>query len=213
MAVIGSSYIDLIDVYKQTEGKEIADVIEVLKQMNPILEDAIAMECNMGTFHRHTIRTGLPAVAWGMLYKGIPQSKARTQQVDDTTGFVEALSTVDTRLLAVSKNPGKVRDNEAAAFLEAMSQEAATGIFYHNTSNSPEKIRGLTPRYNQLTGSPASANVISGGGSGSDNTSIWFVTWADNATHLLYPEGTKAGVQREDKGEQRVLDPSVNPLS
>jgi hypothetical protein len=37
------------------------------------------------------------------------------------------------------------------------------------------------------------------------------VTWADHATHLIHPKGTPAGVQREDKGEQRVTDASGNP--
>lgn len=218
MATLGSTYLDLIDLYKRTEdGGQIATVIELLKQQNPILDDAIAMQCNMGATHRHTIRTGLPSVAWGRLYQGVPQSKSRTQQVDDTTGFVEALSTIDTRLLQLSKNEGALRLSEASSFLEALNQEMATGIFYHDTATTPEKFKGLGARYNVYgTGSSTTdggiANqVIHAGGSGADNTSIWFVTWGDNATHLLYPEGTKAGVQREDKGEQRVTDGSGNP--
>ena len=43
--------------------------------------------------------TGLPSVTWGQLYAGIAQSKSTTQQVDDTTGFLEALSSIDKRLL------------------------------------------------------------------------------------------------------------------
>jgi hypothetical protein len=213
MATIGSTFLNLIDVYRRTDPDGgIADVIEMLKQMNPILDDAIAQECNMGGVHRHTIRTGLPSVAWGQLYKGIPQSKSRTQQVDDTTGFVEALASVDCRLLALSKDPAKVRLSESQAFLEAMNQEAATGIFYHNTSTSPEKIKGLMARYSVYGGNGAGAQVINAGGLGSDNTSIMFVTWSDQATTLLYPEGTQAGIAREDKGEQRVLDDVGNPF-
>ena len=216
MATLGNTFLNLVDVYKRTDPKGgIADVIELLMQENPILQDAIAVECNMGGVHRHTIRTGLPSVSWGALYRGIPQSKSRTQQVDDTTGFIEALATVDKRLLELSKDPAKVRLTESQAFLEAMSQEAATGIFYHNTATTPEKIKGLSARYAAYdtagTSSTSARNVIHAGGSGSDNTSIWFVTWSDRATHLLYPEGTKAGVSREDKGDQRVLDGDGNP--
>ena len=103
MAVIGSTFVDLIDIYKQQDpdGQQ-AVVIELLAEMNPILDDAIAVECNKGTTHLHTVRTGLPSVSWGMLYQGIDQSKSKTAQVEDTTGFVEGLSTIDERLLELA---------------------------------------------------------------------------------------------------------------
>lgn len=206
MATLSSTYLNLIDTIKQADPK-IGAVVEVLKRQNPILDDAVAVECNMGTIHRHGIRTGLPTPAWGRLYQGIPQSKSQVQQVDDTTGFLEARSGIDTRLLKIQ--PDKVpalRLSEASSHLEAMNQEMATGMFYHDTATTPEKFKGLAARYGVLGGSGAGNQIIDAGGTGSDNTSIWFVTWGDHATQLLYPQGTKAGVERDDKGEQRVTD-------
>lgn len=206
MATLGASFFDLIDLYKsQDPNGQIAEVIEILMEMNPILDDAIAVECNSGTKHVHTVRTGLPAVTWGRLYKGIPQSKSTKAQVEDTTGFVEGLSTIDMRLLELSKNEGAVRLSEAMAYLESMNQEVATKMFYGNTADAPDEFMGLAPRFND----PTAANgnqIINGGGIGADNTSIWMVTWSETACHLLYPEGTQAGVQREDKGVQRLTD-------
>ena len=211
MATLGASFVDLIDVYKLQDGRgNFVPVIEMLMEMNPILDDAIAMECNKGTTHLHTVRTGLPTVTWGKLYQGIPNSKGRTAQVEDTTGFVEGLSTVDKRLLDLSTNEGAVRLSEAQAYLEAMSQEAATKIFYGNSASDPEEFMGLAPRFNSLSATNGN-QIIDAGGTGADNTSIWFVTWGDNQCTLLYPKGTQAGVQREDMGEQRVLDASNNP--
>lgn len=210
MATLGASMLDLIDLYKQKNPDgSIATVIEMLTEMNPILDDAIAVECNSGTKHLHTVRTGLPSVTWGKLYQGIPQGKSTKAQVEDTTGFVEGLSTVDERLLELSDNEGAVRLSEAQAYLEAMNQEVASKIFYGNTSDSPEEFMGLAPRYNDTTA--ANGNQIKlAGGVGSDNTSIWFVTWGDNQTQLLYPKGTQAGVSREDKGSQRLVDGNGN---
>lgn len=207
MATLSSTYLNLIDVHKQNDPRT-GEIIEVLKRQNPILDDAVAMQCNMGATHRHSIRTGLPTPAWGSLYKGIPQSKSTVQQVDDTTGFLEARSGVDTRALAMSKNPAALRLGEAMSHLEAMNQEMATGMFYHDTATTPEKFKGLAARFGTLGGGAAGNQIVNGGGTGSDNTSIWFVTWGDHACHLLYPEGTKAGVDRQDKGEQRVTDAS-----
>jgi hypothetical protein len=218
MAVLAQKFLTLADLAKRGGGKgaEMAQVIELLAQENPILEDAVAMECNQGKSHLHNIRTRLPQVAWGKLYKGIPQSKSDIQQVEDTTGFVEALATIDSRLLKLSKNPAQVRLTDSSAFIEALNQEVATGIFYHDTKTGPEKFMGLSVRYSEYAngdkGKGAANQVIDGGGRGSDNTSIWFVTWGDRFTHLLYPQGSTAGVQREDKGEQRIHDDQGNPF-
>lgn len=210
MATLGNSFIDLIDIYKLQDGQgQFNPVIEMLMEMNPILEDAIAVECNKGTTHLHTVRTGLPSVTWGKLYAGIPNSKGRTAQVEDTTGFVEGLSTVDKRLLNLSTNEGAVRLSEAQAYLEAMSNEVGSKVFYGDTASDPEEFMGLAPRFNDLSAANG-GQIIDAGGTGSDNTSIWFVTWGDNQCNLIYPKGTQAGVQREDMGEQRVTDGAGN---
>lgn len=210
MATLGASFVDLIDVYKSQDGRgQFVPVIEMLMEMNPMLDDAIAVECNKGSTHLHTVRSGLPSVTWGKLYQGIPNSKGQKAQVEDTTGFVEGLSTVDKRLLELSTNEGAVRLSEAQSYLEAMSQEVATKLIYGNSASDPEEFMGLAPRFNSTTAANG-GQIILAGGTGSDNTSIWFVTWGDNQCNLLYPSGSSAGVQREDKGEQRVLDASGN---
>lgn len=215
MATIGNTYPQLIDMHKASaEGT----VIELLKQNNPILDDAIATPCNMDALHRHSIRTGYPTATWGRLYKGVKASKSTMQQVDDTTGFLQARSEIDVNLLKIAPDPAKARLVDSAPFLEVMNQEMATGIFYHDTATSPEKFKGLAARfnaYNTNIPNPAVPNVanqvIHGGGAGSDNTSVWAVCWADHATSLLYPKLSKAGVQIMDKGEEKVFDGNGDP--
>lgn len=210
MAVLGNQFVDLVDIYKLQDGMgQFVPVIEMLMELNPILEDAIAVECNKGTTHMHTVRAGLPSVTWGRLYQGVPNSKGKTTQVEDTTGFVEGLSTIDERLLKLSTNEGAVRLSEAQAYLESMSQEVCSKLFYGNTASDPEEFMGLAPRFNSLS-APNGNQIIDAGGTGSDNTSIWIVTWGDNQCNLIYPKGTQAGVQREDMGRQRVLDDNGN---
>jgi len=212
MATLGSSFVDLIDVYKQTDGNgQIVPVIEMLTEMNPILEDGIAVECNKGTTHLHTVRTGLPTVTWGKLYQGIPQGKSAKAQVEDTTGFVEGLSTVDTRLLDISPNGGAVRLSEAQSYLESMNNEVSNQLFYSNSAADPEQFMGLAPRFNSLSAANGNQIIDATGTGSADNTSIWFVTWGDNQCQLLYPKGTQAGVSRQDMGKQRVLDSAGNP--
>jgi hypothetical protein len=216
MATLGSRFIDLVDVYRQSpEGENAAMVIELLAQTNPILNDLVVMECNSGSKHLHSIRTRLPEVSWGALYEGIAQSKSAYQSVEDTTGFLEGLSQVDTRVLELAGDKrNQVKLNEDMGFIESLNQEMASGLFYHDTANSPRKFKGLSARYaahGDKTDTTSARQVVNGGGSGSDNTSVWFVTWGERFTCGIYPEGTQAGIQRSPKGEQRVLDADGNP--
>lgn len=210
MATLAQSFFSLADLYKRTlgaPGEKMATVINLLAKSNAVYKDMVSYECNLGTLHRHSIVTGLPDVSWGAVYEGITQSKSHRQQVDDTTGFVESLSSIDSRLLELSTDRAAVRLAEARTFLESMAQEIETAFFYADPASEPRKPKGMAPRYNTLS----NANVVDAAGSGSDNTSVWFVTWGETDTCGLYPKGTMAGVDRKDMGMQRVLDGSGNP--
>lgn len=210
MATIGNTALSLIDMMRSTGKAGEADVAEVLNRISSVYANAMQVECNNGTRHLHKIRTSLPVVTWGRLYKGIPQSKSGFAMVEDTTGFVEGRGTVDERELEIAKNPALLRQQEADGQIESMKQALETAIFYGDVVVTPDQFKGVAARYNTLAtgGSPsaASAQVINGGGSGSNNCSIWCLTWADFATHLLYPERTVGGIKRQDMGTQRVLD-------
>lgn len=207
MATIGNTYYDLIDQFK---GQEAGSIIEMLMLTNSMLEDAMTREANKGSSHLTSIRTGLPAVTWGQIYKGIPQSKSTKTQVEDTTGFCEGLSTIDKRILDLSDNEAAERLSEAEGFLESLSQEMASTLIYGNVATEAEKFTGFAPRFNSLTAGNG-GQIVDAGGTGSDNTSVWFITWSDSASHMIYPKGTQAGIERDDKGEQRVLDGDSNP--
>lgn len=206
MATVGASFLSLIDQMRAEGNNAEAEVAEVLARQSPVFRNGFTVACNDGTRHNHKIRTGLPSVTWGRLYKGIPQSKGGYAVVSDATGFVESRSSVDTRELEIAKNPALLRMLEAEGHLEAMAQECETGIFYHDITSTPEKFKGLGARYNATGGGGAGNQLVLAGGAGSDNTSIWIVTWSEKTTFLLHPQGTQAGIVRSDKGEQRVLD-------
>lgn len=202
MALLNNSYPTLLDLALMPENKDAADVINLLAAQNPVLEDAPAYECNKGLVHETTVKTGLPTVTWGRLYKGIPAGKGNMQTVKDTTGFVNSAAEVDERLVDIyekAEDKASCRMEMAADHLEAMAQEAATAIFYHDSSVDPEKPMGLSPRFNSLSAENGK-QIINGGGAGNDNTSIWLITWDKRSCHLIYPKGHKAGVQRKDRG-------------
>lgn len=209
MATIGDTYYNLADYFRSLspDGSIEADIVEILAQLTPIIQDAVTIEANNGTSHIHTIRDTLPSVTWGRLYQGVAPSKSGRSQVTDTTGFVEGLSSIDQRLLELAgPKADALRLSEARGFLEAMALEAEQTIFYGDTISTPEEFKGLSARANAIGAGTYGNQIVDGGGVGSDNTSIWFVTWSEDYTAIVHPQNTPAGLIRQDKGDQRVLD-------
>jgi hypothetical protein len=215
MSTVGNTFMTLADLYKrQDPDKSIADIIEMMNEINPILSDAIAMECNDGMSHLTTVRTGLPTATWRMLYQGTQPQKSTTKQIRDSVGMAENWSEVDAKLVDLSANPGAFRLSEAVTFVEGLGQAMAKGMFYGNQDTDPEKFTGLAPRFNDLSAengkqivdagaakmvpkgvTPAAAVAADG-----NCTSIWMVVWGERSVHCLYPRGSRAGLQRDDKG-------------
>lgn len=204
MGILGNTYLGLVDLLKQQHADgSMADVIELLVQSNPILMDAIAIECNEGTSHKTTVRTGIPAPTWRMINQGVMPTKSTTSDFKAATGMVEAWSEIDSELVRLAgPNAAQFRLSEGVAIIEGMSQDVAATFFYGNQNTAPAKFTGLAPYYSSLTSAASGQQIVDAGGTGSDNTSIWFVEHGELATHLIYPSGTQAGVTRDDKGKQ-----------
>lgn len=205
--------LSLVDLASRLDPKgDVAAVAEVLAQNNAIIKDLQFEECNDKTGHRSTIRTGLPQVGWRKLNYGVEQSKSTTQQVRDTTGMLEAVSPVDVVSLKLARNEAEFLLSEASAFLEKMSQVWAETLFYGDVANSPEKFNGLAVRYATISGdAPSVKNVINAGSStDKKNTSIWLVGHGAGKVFGIYPEGTKAGIEKTDKGVQEWRDENGN---
>lgn len=209
MATLGTSYLNLADRLKREEnGEQAATIIEMMNETNVVMQDANVIECNDGSSHITTIRTGLPTATFRRLYGFVPPSKSTTAQVKDPTGMLETYSIVDKDLVDKAPNPKLFRLSESSAFIEAMNQGLQTEFFYGNTATKPEGFDGLAVRYGAISTQKNNIgyNVIDGGGTGSDNTSIWFVTFGDQHTSMIYPRGSKAGMQHTDDGVQTETD-------
>lgn len=207
MATLSTSNLTLADWAKRTDPDGRVPVIaELLSQSNEILEDCVFKEGNLPTGDRVVIRTGLPTVYWRALNQGIPNSKSTTAQVDEACGMLEARSEVDKDLAMLNGNTAQFRLSEDVAFLEAMNQTMATTMFYGNPATDPKQFLGLATRYSALSGAGNSTNVISAGGSGSDNSSVYLVVWGDNTVYCPFPKGSSAGLMHEDLGEQTVYN-------
>ena len=206
MATLANGNLTLADWAKRTDPDgRVPVVAELLSQSNEVLEDCVFREGNLPTGERVVIRTGLPTVYWRALNQGIPSSKSTTAQVDEACGILEARSEVDKDLAMLNGNTAQFRLSEDTAFLEAMNQTQASTLFYGNPGTDPKQFLGLAARYSSLSGGNAQ-NILSAGGSGSDNTSVYLVVWGDQTVYCPFPKGSKAGLVHEDLGEQTVYN-------
>ena len=207
MATLSVNNPTLADVAKATDpdGK-IATIVEILNETNDVIDDMTFMEGNLPTGHRSSVRTGLPTPTWRKLYEGVDPSKSTIVQVTDTCGMLEAYAEIDAALAELNGNTNEFRMVEDKAFIEGMNQEFANTLFYGDEGTEPEAFTGLAPRYNDNSGPANADNILLGGGSGSDNTSIWLVAWGPNTVHGIYPKGSRGGLRMTDKGLVTIED-------
>lgn len=207
MATIGNTNLNLMDYARRADPNgKIQRIAEMMNLVNEILDDLVFVEGNTTTGHKTTLRTGLPSVAWRQINKGIQPSKSQTRQQLFTAGIIEGLGRVDEELVNIAVDKAAFRLSENAPFIEAISQLMATTLFYGDVTINPDRFTGLTPYYALSTGADSAANVIKGGGTGADNTSLWLVVWGENTIHAFFPRATKAGIEHNDKGLQLVSD-------
>jgi hypothetical protein len=92
-----------------------------------------------------------------------------------------------------------------------MNQQIAAAVFYSSERATPAQFTGLAAYYPSVsTGTAASAaNVIDAGGTGSNNTSMWIVTWGPNTVTGFFPHGQADRLQHRDLGEETIYDATM----
>jgi hypothetical protein len=202
---IGGDWPTLLDVQTRLDHNGATpEIVEMLQQTNEVLLDAPWFEGNLPTGHQVTQRTGLPAVYYRRMNQGVPHSKSTTAQITFAASMLEAMSKIDVRLVELNGKGWMM--TEEAAFAEAMNQQLAESIIYGSVGNNVDEFSGLATMYSDLTTAASKANILDAGGTGSDLTSIWLVTWGQHGSHMFYPKGTQGALQYEDLGQHIATD-------
>jgi len=201
MAELSTLNPSLADILSRTDSSgNIMPIIEAAANANGIIADASYVECNDGTRHKHVIRTGIPEPAFRRFNQGVQPSKSETVPVVDTTAMIEDYSEVDKALADMSGNADGFRATEIIAKMQGFNNFVAENMIYGDTAATPEGFMGLAPRFSDPSVA-SGRQMVNAGGVGSDNTSIWFVTWGGKGCNLLYPKGSSVGFQHNYLGE------------
>ena len=178
-------------------------IAEMLSQSVPTLKD---MPFKAGTeFMGHDIayRTSIPSGFFRYLNMGVGYSKSTTGKARFGMADLEAYSQVDRLLAEQSGSVAAFRESEEVAFLEGLGQTWEETLWYGNSITNPAEFMGLSNFYNTVTQATAqnATNVIDGGGTGSDNASLWLVCWGLHQIYGVYPRGSMGGLVSEDKAD------------
>jgi len=198
------SWPTLLDVASRMDPEgRIPVIAELLSQCNDMYDDIPWQMANGKTRHEFVFRTSIPAGAWRQYNQGVPYGKSTTAKSAVGMGMLEDYSQVDRALAEHSGDKQKFRETEDVAFMEGMSQTIANTFVYGNVMVTPAEFMGFAPFYNTVSTSTAqnATNVIDAGGTASSNTSLWLIGWGPESVFGIYPEGSKAGLDMEDKGD------------
>lgn len=204
MATLSTQLPTLFDIAKREQDGKIAMIVEMLMQENSMIEDMPFMEGNTATGHEATIRTGLPDVFYRLKNMGTPNSKSTTAQVIENAAELVGRSQVDVKIASRNGNTNAYRLSESKPFVMAMGQQQQETLIYGTAADQAAYV-GLAARYSDLSAINAE-NILSAGGSQSDNASIWLVGWGSESVFGVYPKGSKAGLEHRDLGEDDVED-------
>lgn len=211
MGTQGKTMMTITDMVANFTDKKAIETVEMLKQYNGITLDMLMKEGNLRNGEQTAIRTGLPPIYWSRYNEGVPSGKSTKAKIVEGLGKMEGWSVMaeDVANFEGVANAPFVRADEAESYVEAMEQAAATALFYGNSTIAPEEINGLSVRYSDLSAAN-SKNIISAGGSGSDNSSIWLLCHAKSTVFCIYARGEQAGLRHEDFGLETRVESGKN---
>lgn len=202
-----NTYHTLVELAKRTDPKgNSAELINILAERNPMLEEAHWEEANDLNSHEFTQIITEPVPGYGRINKDIPFSAGTARQVVEPIGSIVDAFKIDDRLLAKASNASEYLAKEAKIHIEAMGKAAHKALLYGNRGTDPDAITGFMTRYNSLSDTDS---VINGGGSGSDVASILVVKWGRDGAYLAYPKEFGKFIQETGPKQTWVSDSSA----
>ena len=209
MSTIGNTAVTLMDIKSRLDPNGLpAMIMEVLSKENSCVADELWVEGNLPTGNVTTQRTSLPTPGVRRLNEGVLPSKSTTKQVADTCCILEDYNDIDEHVLAIAPNAEAYRASEDAAFTEGFREKLESMNFYGDTDVDPGQYNGLSKRFNALSttkGKPG-YQIISAGGTGSVNTSIWMIDWGAQGVCGIYPRGSTGAMTTNDLGKVSKTD-------
>lgn len=203
-----SAWFTLTDLYKLLgPDLDIQAVAQVMAKAFPAIADMPWIEANAIAYHQTTQQSALPGNTWAKINEPIVPTKGLTNQVTDVCAWMHAYCCIPQELLRLNNSDGVFQAIQNDMRIESMGQDAAYALWYSNTNQYPERFMGLATRYSDPNNATYGGDqMIDGGGSAGDQTSVFLVDWSEASVTGIYPKGTRAGFERDAIGKTVLGD-------
>lgn len=216
MATLGTDFVTLADMARQTEpdGSLASMIISRVARQYDLLSILPFTKGNRSDGDQITQLTNVPTIGYIKINKAATFSKGTHDQVTNTVGIIKTYNKVDPELAKRYPNPEQYRLNQDAAFSEGIRQRVGTDVVYANKATTPEKFDGLAVRYSTVdtTRNNPGYYMIDGGGSGSDNMSIWVCKVGSEGLHGIVGKEGQPGLTTQDEGTVWLDDSDGNQM-
>jgi len=197
MAPLTSLNPTLLDLIKQLHDDEFLPIIDTLIEEFEALEDMVWVQANGLTDHTYLQTLNQPQGTWTGINDDVPDERAQFVELTEEIAMLEAYSSVDDRLVRISKNKQRLRSNQDGQFIAGLGKTFA-GAFVNEYTDGKSFI-GLRGRLNELS----AANVYGAADTGA-LTSLFLMQWGEMKCHMIYPPEWKHGLNKEDLGKKLI---------
>lgn len=225
MATLGTRYITFRDLLsgRTPNGFVDREIVEMMAQENPVLQDVMWKQCNKGREDFVTIRTGMPEAVLRSFYEGFKGSKTSKKQVTNACCTATTGIEFDWRLYEADKDKAAFLADEQRANSSTLGDKVASLLIYGDSDKDPKGINGFCRTYGEygaVTGATmqtddrkasfycfnAGAASQAGATTGVARRSLLLVGWGARSMHGIYPEGSSAGIKIGQLTSQYVDD-------
>ena len=180
-------------------------MVDALKQTNSIIQDGIFLPANAPFANKGMRLTKEPRGTVSKLNQGVATSRPQWENYMDNLSLIKALSESDVDVIDASPSPEGTLNIIARTFVNGIGKTLCAHALYGNSTYNSSEMYGVASRLNSISNS---ANVLNAGGSGSDLTSMYIITWEPDGAHFLYPRGDSPGLEHVSNGKVLVADPN-----
>ena len=206
-AVLGyETLIDVVNQYSSLDANgSFVYAAKTLARKCPLMRRLPMVASNQIMSNIGSRDSYLPTPGTRKFNEYVSPTNSHTTPFTDDIAMVEDFSKVDYALWKIQNDPNAWRNQKDSRKVEAMTQTAENLMLYGNKSTNAEAINGLCVRFNSLTYRPNGDttwpyNVVDGGGSGGDTTSILVLQLGPGMVYGIYPKNSAGGLQVEDMG-------------
>jgi hypothetical protein len=137
---LGTSFTLAELIRREDPNGKLAQLVDVLSETNAILDDAIFIECNNGTYHEDTRTATEPSGDERAYNEGVAAEAGVTEKVTEPTCMLDGLSEIDAALLRHSPNELAARVMEDQFFLKGMSKTFVSRLFAKRLQRTVEFV-------------------------------------------------------------------------